>query len=270
MSKMFDSLRRAEAERRRRGERSAQAPEHPTIEAAPLSQVDLPAHPAGPGGEPTRARPVSLEGEFLRELGILRNSLDAALGDQRRPVILFTSAVAGEGTTTLATAYARLLALEGARRVLLVELNARRPALAERLGVQAGDGSTHYFTEVRPLSSVTQRLADTPGVDVVAAGTPDPVKIQLNLERRFPKLLEEARRAYDAVVLDTAPVTTSPETPPLAPLVDGVVLVVQSGRTKRQVVQRAMAMIAQFEGTLLGVVLNRKRYFIPEFIYRRL
>jgi Mrp family chromosome partitioning ATPase len=269
LSKMFDSLRRAEAERRRRGEHTGPVPEHPTIEPTPLPALELPVQPAQRAGISPRGV-VSLEGDFLREMGILRNSLDAALGEQRRPVIVFASAVAGEGATTLATAYARLLALEGARRVLLVELNARRPALAARLGIQPGDGSTHYFTEVRPLSSVTQRLADAPGVDVVVAGTPDPVKIQLNLERRFPKLIEEARRSYDAVVLDAAPVTTSPETPPLAPLVDGVVLVVQAGRTKRQVVQRAMAMIEQFEGKLLGVVLNRKRYFIPEFIYRRL
>jgi Mrp family chromosome partitioning ATPase len=260
---MFDSLRRAEAERRRRGERTEQAPEHPVIEPAPLAPLELPTHPAAAG------RPAPLAGEFLRELGILRNSLDAVLGERRRPVILFASAVAGEGATTLATAYARLLALEGSR-VLLVELNARRPAFAKRLGIEPGDGCTHYFTDTRPLSSVTRRLADAPGVDVVAAGSADPVKIQLNLERRFPKLVEEARRSYDTVVLDAAPVTTSPETPPLAPLVDGVVLVVQSGRTKRQVVQRAMAMIGQFGGTLLGVVLNRKKYHIPEFIYRRL
>lgn len=269
MSKMFDSLRRAEAERRRRGERAAQARERPTIEPAPLAPLELPTHPAPvkPGG---LVRPVPLEGEFLREMGILRNSLDVALGERRRPVIVFASAVGGEGTTTMASAYARLLALEGSRRVLLVELNARRPAFAERWGLKTDAGSTHYFAETRPLSSVTQPLRDTPGVDVVVAGSTDPVKIQLNLERRFPSFVDEARRAYDTVILDAAPLTTSPETPPLAPLVDGVVLVVQSGRTKRQVVQRAIAMVAQFEGTLLGVILNRKKYHIPEFVYRRL
>jgi protein-tyrosine kinase len=49
-----------------------------------------------------------------------------------------------------------------------------------------------------------------------------------------------------------------------------VVLVVQSGKTKREVVQRSLDMIAQFDGDVLGVVLNRKKYYIPDFIYRRL
>ena len=259
---MFDSLRRAEEERRRRGERNLEGT--PTVEPAPLAPLEVPP--------PVRdvAPPPVLDGDFLRELGILRNSLDAALGEARRPVVLFTGAVAGEGTTTLAAAYARLLAMERSRRVLLVELNARRPALAERLGLKPGDGIAQYLTEARPLSSVVQRLADTPGVDVITAGGDDAVKIQLNLERRFTNLLDEARRAYDAVVLDTAPVTTSPETPPLAERVDAVVLVVQSGRTKREVVQRALGILGQFEKTFLGVVLNRKKYYIPEFIYRRL
>jgi len=259
---MFDSLRRAEEERRRRGGRNLE--EAPTVEPAPLAPLEMPA----PARE---AAPLPvLDGDFLRELGILRNSLDAALGDVRRPVVLFAGAVAGEGATTLATAYARLLALERSRRVLLVELNARRPAMGERLGLEPGEGIAQYLTEARPLSSVVQRLADTPGLDVITAGGSDAVKIQLNLERRFDKLLEEARRAYDAVVLDAAPVTTSPETPPLAERVDGVVLVVQTGRTKREVVQRALGILGQFEKTFLGVVLNRKKYYIPEFIYRRL
>ena len=51
--------------------------------------------------------------------------------------------------------------------------------------------------------------------------------------------------------------------------VDGVVLVVQAERTKREVVQRSMESIANFQGNILGVVLNRKKYYIPEFLYRR-
>ena len=51
---------------------------------------------------------------------------------------------------------------------------------------------------------------------------------------------------------------------------DGIVLVVQCERTKREIVQRALGMIGQFNGKVLGIVLNRKKYYIPEFIYRRL
>jgi Mrp family chromosome partitioning ATPase len=86
----------------------------------------------------------------------------------------------------------------------------------------------------------------------------------------MPRLFEEARRSYDAVIVDAPPIVTCPETPPLAQLVDGVVLVVHCRRTKRETVKRSVAQVEQFKGRVIGVVLNRKRYYIPEFIYRRL
>ena len=72
------------------------------------------------------------------------------------------------------------------------------------------------------------------------------------------------------VIVDAPPVVLCPETLPLAPFVDGVVLVVHSGRTKRETVQRSIKQLQQIQGRVLGIVLNRKRYFIPDFIYRRL
>jgi Mrp family chromosome partitioning ATPase len=52
--------------------------------------------------------------------------------------------------------------------------------------------------------------------------------------------------------------------------VDGVVMVVQAGKTKREVVQRSMDAIARYEGNILGVILNRKKYYIPGFLYKRI
>jgi hypothetical protein len=68
----------------------------------------------------------------------------------------------------------------------------------------------------------------------VHVGTPDATQIQINLERAFPHLVEEALRTYDTVIIDAPPVVVCPETPPLSPFVDGSVLVVHSGRTKRE------------------------------------
>jgi Mrp family chromosome partitioning ATPase len=94
--------------------------------------------------------------------------------------------------------------------------------------------------------------------------------IQLHLNAVFPRMLEEALKTYDTVVIDAPPVISAPETPPMAGFVDGVVLVVQAGKTKREVVLRALQSLANFKGRVLGVVLNRKRYYIPEFIYKRI
>jgi Mrp family chromosome partitioning ATPase len=182
---------------------------------------------------------------------------------------MFTSAMHGEGVTTLALGYARLLAMHNEHRVLLVELNARTPSLAARLGLHNPEGVTHYFGQRRALASLVNRPAGEL-FDVIHVGAPDPTHIQINMERAFPHMIEEALRTYDTVIVDAPPVVVCPETPPLSPFVDGSVLVVHSGRTKRETVERSVKQIQQFQGRVLGVVLNRKRYYIPYFIYKRL
>lgn len=206
---------------------------------------------------------------MLRELGILRNSIEAALEAGRKRVLMFTSAGHGEGVTTIASSYARLLGLHAGERVLLVELNARAPAIAQRLGLAEPEGVTHYFAGEKPLASLIHR-APGAGFDVVHVGEANPTKIQVNLERLLPRLKEQALATHDTVIIDAPPVVMCPETPPIARHVDGVVVVVLSGKTKREVVQRSINLVGQFEGRVLGIVLNRKRYYIPDFIYRHL
>ena len=108
------------------------------------------------------------------------------------------------------------------------------------------------------------------GYDVVHVGDRDPSQIQLLVQRDFPRFVTEAHRSYDVIVVDAPPVFSAPETPPLTSMVDGVVVVLKCGKTKREIVQRSLTMINQFSGNILGVVLNRKKYYIPEFIYKRL
>jgi Mrp family chromosome partitioning ATPase len=279
MSKMFDALRRAEAERKRKTLESepsalpsferASAPRNEMISEARATRDSAPVVPLR---ESTVALPMPeevLSGELLRELGILRNSLESKLASKSKRVLMFTSGMHDEGVTTLAVAYCQLLAMQGHERVLLVELNARRPALAERLGLGPGDGVAQYFREARPIAGLVRHLPHM-GFDVLRVGDTDPTHIQISLEKVFPRLREEALRTYDTVIIDAPPVVLSPETPPIAALVDGIVVVVLCGKSKRETVQRSINLLRQFNGQVLGVVLNRKRYYIPSFIYRRL
>lgn len=280
MSKMFDALRRAEAERRRQyetGDSAREAPADALHERADFRRSDAPVvaradadvraevparSPAVNGSDP-------FPGELLRELGILRNSLETRLEPGTKRVLVFTSAMHGEGVTTLAIGYSRLLAMHGAARILLMEINARTPSLAGTFALPRPEGVTDYFEHGTPLDALVQR-PDGEDFDVLHVGRADPTLIQINLERLLPRLFADALRTYDAVIVDAPPIVACPETPPVAPLADGVVLVVHCGRTKRETVERSVKQVEQFKGRVVGVVLNRKRYYIPAFIYRRL
>ena len=83
-------------------------------------------------------------------------------------------------------------------------------------------------------------------------------------------MLDAARPRYDWIVIDGPPVLESPDAAMLAAVADGVVLVVQAGRTKRPVLTRSVDLLRKAGGRVLGIVLNRRRLEIPEFIYRRI
>ena len=73
---------------------------------------------------------------------------------------------------------------------------------------------------------------------------------------------------YDHVVLDAPPFLGIPECRVLCAKVNGVVLVIESGRTRRQVALSAKKQLEGAGGKLLGVVLNKRKYYIPEYIDR--
>jgi protein-tyrosine kinase len=258
MSKMFDSMRRAEGERRKHAERS----ESPVESAAPPV--------ARESAEPARIRHTTeFSDELLRQLGMLRNAIEVELAGKTKRVILFTSSMPGEGTTTIAANFAKVLALQGNERVLVCEMNARRPAFSEVFSTNGESGITEYFASGNGLAQLVQRTKDD-GLGVLHVGHQDATIIQLHLKQVFPRLLAEALKSFDTIIVDAPPVLSSPETPPMAEFVDGVVMVVHSGKTKREAVARAIESIKNFNGKMLGVVLNRKRYYIPGFIYRRI
>jgi len=87
---------------------------------------------------------------------------------------------------------------------------------------------------------------------------------------RFESFLKLAREKFDFVILDAAPIGKYPEPQTICSKVDGVVMVITSGKTRRQVAQRVKNEVEDAGGTVLGVVINRRKYYIPEWIYKRL
>jgi len=78
------------------------------------------------------------------------------------------------------------------------------------------------------------------------------------------------RDRYDCVLLDCGGLDSSVDLLRLAPAADGIVLVVEAGRAGKEQINRAAQMITEAQGTLLGFVLNKRRYPIPNWLYRLL
>jgi len=179
------------------------------------------------------------------------------------------SATHGEGTTTVAAQLAISLASDPKLPVLLVDANFRKPDLHTRFQVSQDSGLSDLLLGEGDFAALVK---PTPVKDLVlmtsGKGILDPAEFikMIDLEE---KLLGPAVN-FGYIVMDCPPVNTCPEAITLASRSDGAILVVKAGETRREVVLEARQRLVQAEVNLLGAVLNKRKYHIPEFVYGKL
>lgn len=265
MTRIFEALKKAEASR--------QPAAHPPAGRSPLSSAAGGHAPAlrapAPAAEPWRAAmpllgALAMPPEVLREMMSLRVTLEVTLRDRAPRIVMFTSPQGGEGTSTVALQFAQVLARDQGLRPLLVDTHVQRPAFE-------ADAANRC---ARPSARVAEPEAGQAGVvaaNLFVAPVPDDQR-QAGLYQPaiLRQLLEGAASGFDWIVIDGPPVLDSPDAAALASIADGVVLVVQAGRSKRPVLTRAADLLRKAGAQVLGSVLNRRVLEIPEFIYRRI
>ncbi len=169
--------------------------------------------------------------------------------DHDGKLIMMVSAVAGEGKTLTSVNLALTLSGSYKRRVLLIDCDLRRPTVHAAFQIPGSPGVADIMTRGEiPVVRVTERLS------VVPAGHLEGDPMGVLTSDAMTTLLAQARREYDWVILDTAPLAVLPDANLLADHVDGAVLVVSAGRTEFDLVDTAVKVIGRER--LLGVVLN--------------
>ncbi len=233
MSKTYEALKRAEALRSSDAAKKVEG-----------SSLDL---------------PVSTADEYYE----LRRQLSALSVGENVQTVLVASALHGEGASSVACLFGRAMANWGRNRSLLVDLNLRTPSLWRLLHAQSRTGFATAVAENRPLTDFIQDT-ETKGLSLLTAGNGFVDAIDVIDSERTTTLVTELRNHAPAVFIDCAPVTLYPDLRALAPLVDGVVLVLEADVTPVSVATRAVDIIRDAGANLLGVVLNKRRDYIPE------
>ena len=187
----------------------------------------------------------------------------------RESVILVTSAIAGEGTSTVARNTALALAQHRAERVLLIDANLRSPSQHLFFGVENPGGLGDVLLGPKVLTSVIQEDV-APGLSLLASGQAMESPAQLLTVASLHSVIMALLSLYDWVIIDSPPATAYPDVATIAAACGGAILVVEAEKTRREVVEEAKRVLNVSGVDLLGAVLNRRRYHIPGFIYGRL
>jgi polysaccharide biosynthesis transport protein len=174
---------------------------------------------------------------------------------ERPKVLLVTSAMPGEGKSTVAANLARMLALSGSR-VLLVDGDLRKGHLHHLLGLQREPGLVELLNHTCALERVTQQDS-LPNLTFIACGAaPSGNPGDLFLGSGLDQILARWRAEYDYVVMDSSPLFATADAGCLAPKADGALFVVRNRRSGARAAREALDLLAQRQARLLGVVFN--------------
>lgn len=176
--------------------------------------------------------------------------------DDDKQVIMFTSSLAEEGKTTSISNAAISFAQDG-KKTLLIECDLRKARAHSVFNVPQVPGLTNILVHHEPLENVVNNIEEEPLLDVLTAGPLPPSPAELLGSKALEKLIEEARKHYDKILVDAPPVLSVTDTVVLNRLVDGVVLVVAAGDTHKDTVRKALKALNKIEVNLLGALISK-------------
>jgi Mrp family chromosome partitioning ATPase len=224
-----------------------------------------------------KTAPSSLMPEILRVSSFRNLYTRVLLGlqAQQYPVLGVTSAIAGEGKTTIASGLAAALAEDGMLvgfgnepdTTLLVECNGGTPPEDPRLSLSPGPGLIQVLRGECALEAAIQATG-VERLDILSLGEPAhnfPLAIRT---AALPDVIAQLRSQFGLIVLDLPAVLNSTDTQVLAPLADQLILVVRAGVTPAKLVRQALDQLG--EEKFLGVVLNDSRPDLPPWLDNRL
>lgn len=209
--------------------------------------------------------------EFVEEqmIGLYR-SLSALLPNRRHwgRSIQFISSRSGEGASVIAREFAKVLVRRLGMSVLLIDADPQGEQLAH-FGIKRPIGWTEAVFGNMHIQYTLNQIVDSK-LNVTQMAMPGESITKIIHAPEVEVILEDLKRQFDFIVIDSVAATASVDGLTLSHKVDGVIIVVEAECTRWQIVQQTKENIEIRGGNVLGVILNKRRFYIPKFIYDRL
>lgn len=198
------------------------------------------------------ANPESPISEVYRTLKL---NIEFSGFDRELKTIAITSANHGEGKTTtslnLAAAYAK-----AGKKVILVDADLRKPSVHAALHHDNSVGLTNYLAGMNAANEIIKH-SQVDNLSVITSGPIPPNPSELLASERMAALLNELKRHFDAVLIDTPPALSLTDARIVATKCDGALLVVDQGKLKRTAAKKLNDDFAHLKINLLGIVFNK-------------
>ncbi len=222
-----------------------------------------------PGRVPANGEGLNLD-EFAREEAFkLVQRVFLTPSTERPRIVVFASIDHGDGCSRICAQVSKTLASSVAGSVCIVDGNLRSSLLPDLFGVGNHRGLTDALSQEDPVRSFAQRVRPDNlwllSCGSLAANSPTLLKSD-----RLKARLTELRAEFDHVVIDAPPLNQYADSLALGQLADGIVLVLEANSTRREAARKVTEGLRNARVPILGAVLNKRTFPIPEVLYRKL
>ena len=186
---------------------------------------------------------------------MLRTNIEFSTISHKQQIIMVTSSKPGEGKSTTCANMAVAFA-QANKKVLLIDADLRKPSQHLIFNKSNRSGLTTALFNQLELQDIIQ-FSVTDNLSIIPAGPTPPNPSELLSSEQMAELLKKARERYDVIIIDTPPIMSVTDAQIVATQSDGVVLVIDSGKVKKDVALKAKASLSHVKARLIGVVLNK-------------
>jgi capsular exopolysaccharide synthesis family protein len=195
----------------------------------------------------------------------LRTNIEFSSIDEKLQVLMVSSAGPGEGKSTTITNLAVTFA-QSEKKVVLIDADLRKPTAHHTFSISNRYGLSSIVSQQCSIEEGIQ-VSDVPNLDVITSGAIPPNPAEMMGSKRMTAIIEQLRQMYDIVLIDTPPLLAVTDAQIVATKCDGVILVVDQGRVKRDIASKAVKNLESVNARILGVVLNNVKRKANEEAY---
>ena len=208
--------------------------------------------------------------DMLEEMITLYQNIDHLLPDTLKRAIQFIGSRSGEGTSVIAREFANVARNNFGKSVLIIDGNTRSLDQCAFFGVSPSMTLWDVLNNAQlPVCDALYNVK-TPDIFICAIAQ-EHTTVHGNFNAKTMKdLLDVLKKQFDLIVIDSAPALSSTDGVGFSSSVDGVVLILEAETTRWPVAEETKNRILRNGGNILGIVLNKRQYYTPEFIYKRL
>ncbi len=196
----------------------------------------------------------------------LRTNLHQLKKTKKYKTFMVTSSIDGEGKTVTSVNLAMTIARDlNERSVLLIDADMRKGRSAKYIGLPSSPGLSDFLSGDVSVNDIIMN----PGIDnftVITSGKPKRNPSELLNSKKMKDLVSTLRKKYDYILIDTPPGISISDACILGPMADAAILVVQAGRTQRDMIKNAEKKLLQSGIKIAGFVMTKIEYHLPGYL----